>query len=173
MEKKKKNPLPALFQLQLGYPGNVNWVLLLTFMTLSHRKQGRKYHKSVKLTSVQQWERRAGGNRNPSKHPTVPPVSWPYGWKWLVILVASLRKIHRNELRWESNLKAQRTPINKLGLCSISLSDKSGNEWFSGKRVGGRRGSGWTCGEETEGVVLVGCMSYLAGQFSNLMRNQM
>lgn len=67
----KKNPLPALFQLQLGYPGNVNWVLLLTFMTLSHRKQGRKYHKSLKLTSVQQWERRADGNHNLSKHPTV------------------------------------------------------------------------------------------------------
>ena len=30
---------------------------------------------------------------------TSPPVTLPRGWKWFVILAASLRKIHRNELR--------------------------------------------------------------------------
>lgn len=53
--------------------------------------------------------------------------------------------------------------------CRISL----GMNDLAGRELGGGGAVDERAGRKTEGVVLVGCMSYPAGQFSNLMRNQM
>lgn len=54
-----------------------------------------------------------------------------------VISVASLRKIHRNERRWESNLMAHRTPLTSLACAPFHSWISPGMNDLLGKREEG------------------------------------
>lgn len=54
-----------------------------------------------------------------------------------VISVASLRKIHRNERRWESNLMAHRTPLTSLACAPFHSWISLGMNDLLGKREEG------------------------------------
>lgn len=54
-----------------------------------------------------------------------------------VISVVSLRKIHRNERRWESNLMAHRTPLTSLACAPFHSWISLGMNDLLGKREEG------------------------------------
>lgn len=71
-----------------------------------------------------------------------PPVNLAYGRKGFVISVASLRKIHRNERRWESNLMAHRTPLTSLACAPFHSWISLGMNDLLGKREEGESEKG-------------------------------